>query len=135
MMNYIREHIIPKGVGRKESSDTGMAMVLIVLLAGYFTKRPVFYSVGIPLLVLNMVWPMVFYPVALLWLGLTNLLGMVLSKVLLTVVYVLVLLPMGLIRRMAGRDPLLLRGFKKSGDSVMVVRDHAFVAEDMVHPY
>ena len=112
-----------------------MAMTLICLLLGYFTKNNMYYMAAIPVLVINMAFPMLYYPFAILWFGLTSLLGEVLSKVLLSAVYIIVLMPMGIIRRMMGRDSMQLKGFKKDNSSVMVTRNHDFTTNDIVNPY
>jgi hypothetical protein len=135
MLEFLKEHFNAKSVTKKESSDTGMAMVLIFLLAGYFTGNTLFYKLAIPFLVLNMAFPMFYYPIAIVWLGLTSLLGSLISKLLLSIVYIVVLMPVGIIRRMMGKDALLIRGFKKNSSSVMVSRDHTFTTEDILHPY
>ena len=135
MINFFKEKVFPKSISKKEASDTGMAMTLICLLLGYFTQNVIYYKIAIPVLVINMAFPMFYYPFAMVWLGLTNLLGMVVSKVLLSVVYILFLMPMGLIRRAMGKDSLNLTGFKKSKDSVMITRDIEFTANDIKNPF
>jgi hypothetical protein len=135
-MKFI-QRFFPKSVSKKEASDTGMAMTLICLLAGYFTKNIIYYKLAIPVLVMTMAFPMFFSVtyIAALWFGLTNLLGAVISRVLLSVVYFLILLPMGLARRLMGKDALNLKGFKKGTGSVMVNRDIVFTANDIKNPF
>jgi hypothetical protein len=135
MIKSFLSKIVPQSISKKEASDTGMAMTLICLLLGYFTKNNNFYIAAIPALVINMAFPMFYYPFAMVWLTLTNLLGAVVSRILLSIVYVLILLPIGLIRRATGKDSLNLKGFKKSASSVMVVRDHEFTANDIKNPF
>ncbi len=135
MMKFIQAHFISRKISKKEASDTGMAMTLICLLLGYFTKNNMYYVAAIPVLVMTMAFPLFYYPVAILWFGLTAILGEVVSKVLLTVVYVVILMPIGIIRRMMGKDAMLLKIFKKDSSSVMVVRNHDFVADDIVNPF
>lgn len=130
-------NIFSKSTSKKEASDTGMAMTLICLLAGWFTKNIIFYKIAIPMLVMNMAFPL-FYSytyLASLWFGLTNLLGAVISRLLLSVVYLLILMPMGIIRRLMGKDSLNLKGFKKGSDSVMINRDIVFTADDIKKPF
>ena len=135
MSNFLKNHFNPRAITKKESLDTGMAMVLISLLVGYFTKNVLMYKLAIPLLVINMAVPMFYFPVAVVWLGLTSLLGSVISKLLLSIVYIVVLMPVGIIRRMMGKDALLIKSFKKDSSSVMVKRDHEFSIDDILHPY
>jgi len=135
MIKFFKEKIIPKSISKKEASDTGMAMTLICLLLGYFTKNIIYYKLAIPVLVINMAFPMFYYPFAIVWLGLTNLLGIFVSRILLSVVYIVILLPMGLIRRLMGKDALNLTGFKKAKTSVMITRDIEFTADDIKNPF
>lgn len=135
MANFFTEKVFPKSISKKEAADTGMAMVLICLLLGYFTKNILYYKLGIPLLVINMAFPMFYYPFAMVWLGLTNLLGIVVSRILLSVVYVLFLMPVGMIRRAMGKDALGLTGFRKGTGSVMISRDIEFTSNDIKNPF
>ena len=135
MVKFFKEKIFPKSISKKEASDTGMAMTLICLLLGYFTKNVIYYKIAIPVLVMNMAFPMFYYPFAMIWLGLTNLLGIVVSRILLSIVYLLFLMPVGIIRRAMGKDSLNLTGFKKGKDSVMINRDIQFTADDIKNPF
>lgn len=112
-----------------------MAAVLILLLAGLFTSRIIFYQVGIPLLLINMIIPRFFYPFAILWFGLAGITGEVLSKIILTCIYLFVVLPVGFIRRLTSGDPLNLRKFKRADDSVMIIRNHQYIASDLEKPF
>ena len=79
--------------------------------------------------VVNMIVPQVFRPVAVVWLGLSEKLGAMSSKVLLSIVYFCVVTPIGLLRRLAGKDSLKLRVFKASQESAMWERNHSSPAE------
>ena len=82
-----------------------------------------------------MIVPQAYRPVAVLWLGLAHLLGTVVSRIILTVVFLVVVTPIGLVRRMLGVDSLKLREFKKDDGSVMHERNHRFTPEDIQRPY
>lgn len=120
---------------RDQCRDTGMAMVLILLLLALLLERELYLIGAVCLHVLNMIAPQAYRPVAVVWLGLAHLLGAVMSRVILTVVYLVIVTPIGLVRRMMGIDSLRLKQFGKSGDSVMHERNHTFTAEDIQRPY
>jgi hypothetical protein len=122
-------------ISRKKCSDAGMAAVLIMLLIGLFTRKVIFYQIGIPLLVINMIIPVFFYPFAILWFGLSGLMGNILSRIILSIVYIFMVVPVGLIRKLAGKDPLKLRGFKQADHSVMIRRDHIYTSSDLEKPF
>ena len=75
----------------EQAKDTGMAMVLICLLLGYFGKFPKFLGVSIVLLLITMAWPKAFKPLAGLWFGLSHVMGQVVSKIVLTLIFFVVL--------------------------------------------
>ncbi|GAB6038104.1 hypothetical protein JCM15519_26630 [Fundidesulfovibrio butyratiphilus] len=118
-----------------EARDTGMAMTLICMLVALFGDKRPFLLAAIAVLLVNMVVPAVFKPVAKLWFGLSHLLGTVMSKVLLSLVFFLVLTPMGLLRKLFGKDSMQMRRFKKGDGSVFRVREHTFTATDIETPY
>jgi uncharacterized Tic20 family protein len=119
----------------EQAKDTGMAMVLICLLLGYFGKFPKFLGVSIVLLLLTMAVPKIFKPLAVLWFGLSHLLGQVVSKIILSLAFFLIVTPIGLIRRMMGKDSLQLKKWKQGRDSVFVQRQGAIQDKDLLNPY
>ena len=129
------KHIFPTRISPEQAKDTGMAMTLILLLTGLITRNPLFYQLAIPVLVLDMIYPLVFFPVAVVWLGLSHLLGTVMSKVLLTIVFATIVTPMALFRQLIGKDALQLKTFRKSTASVMRERNHRYRASDLEKPF
>jgi hypothetical protein len=119
----------------EQAKDTGMAMVLICLLLGYWGKFPKFLPVSLVLLILTMAWPNIYRPLAVLWFGFSHLLSQVVSRVVLTVVFFLIVTPIGVIRRWTGADALQLKKWKQGQDSVFVVREGPVQGKDLANPY
>jgi hypothetical protein len=119
----------------EQAKDTGMAMILICLLLGYFGKFPKFLGVSIVLLLITMTVPKVFKPLAGLWFGLSHVMGQVVSKLVLTLIFFLVVTPVGLIRRLTGADSLQLKKWKQGSESVFVKRQGAIPDKDLMNPY
>ena len=109
--------------------------MLILLLIGLFTQNTLYYKIAIPVLIMNMTFPMFYYLFAIIWLGFSQLLGTVVSKIILTIVYILLVVPVGVFRRLIGKDTLQLSEFKKGTNSVMKKRDYNFSSKDIEHPY
>ncbi len=120
---------------KDQSRDSGMAMVLLLLLFYLKTRRDGLLYAAAVLHVVNMIVPRIFTPIAVLWLGLSHVLGTVMSKVLLSVLYFGLVTPIGALRRLLGKDSLQLRAFKASEESAMTVRNHLFVGHDIEKPY
>ena len=120
---------------RDQAKDTGMALVLIGLIVFLATHEKRYVSIALGLLLLDMIWPGFFKLAAKLWFGLSHVLGSVMSKVMLSLIFYLVLTPMGLLRALCGKDPMRRRQFKHDDASVFRVRDHLFVAADIEQPF
>ncbi|KAA2243606.1 hypothetical protein F0L74_14055 [Chitinophaga agrisoli] len=69
------------------------------------------------------------------WVKFGELLGAVNSRIILGIVFCLVVVPVACCRRLARKDPLQLRQFKKGRGSVMQPRDHTFTREDLLHTF
>ena len=122
-------------ITKEESRDTGMAMVLLLLLVFIRMKRDGFLLAAIAVHLLNMMIPQIYRPIAVVWLGFSHLLGIVVPKILLAIVFFCVVAPIGLLRRLFGKDSLKLRAFKASEGSAMTVRNHTFTGRDIETPY
>jgi hypothetical protein len=128
-------HAAPGGSARSRAVDTGMALTLVCLIVGLLRGAPGWFALATALLVVNMTAPKVFGPAAKLWFGLSGLLGAVMSKVILSAIYFVVLTPVGLLRRALGKDTLRLTGFKKGTDSVFHIRSGPFTPADLKTPF
>ena len=112
-----------------------MAFVLICLILTFITDDLLYLKIAIVLLVINMTFPVLFRYPACLWFGFSHLAGSIISTIILTMIYFIIVMPVSLIRRLLGFDPLMLGKFKKDSDSVMVRRDVSFTREDLEKPY
>ncbi len=122
-------------ITKDQSRDAGMAMVLLLLILFVARKREAFLIGAMVLHVLNMIVPQIYRPIAVVWLGLSDLLGTVVSKILLSIVFFGIVTPIAILRRLLGKDSLKLRAFKAGQDSVMVERNHRFIGVDLERPY
>ncbi|BAH77926.1 SxtJ family membrane protein [Solidesulfovibrio magneticus] len=120
---------------RDQARDTGMALTLVALIVFFVTREIRYVTIATAILLLDMIWPSFFKPLAKVWFGLSHVLGTVMSKVILTLTFFVVLTPMGLLRSLLGKDPMRVRQFKQGTDSVFRVRDHTFTAADVEQPF
>ena len=134
-MKEIVAEFFKRPITKEQSKDTGMAMVLLLLLSSAAFKRETFVTAAIVVLLIDMTFPQLYRPVAVLWLGLSHLLGTVVSKILLTLVFFGVVTPIGLTRKLMGIDSLKLKDFKSDENSVMTIRNHTFTGQDIEKPY
>ena len=122
-------------ITKEQSRDTGMALVLVLLILRLFFTHEMLLPGAIVTLVINMIVPQFYRPLAVVWLGFAHVLGTIMSRIILGLVFFAIVTPVALIRRMLGKDSLRLTAFKTGTDSVMVVRNHTFTAKDIEKPY
>ncbi|NMC50535.1 MAG: hypothetical protein GYA47_14085 [Desulfovibrio sp.] len=118
-----------------QARDTGMAMVLICLLFAQFGGYKAMVPAAMILLLANMISPGLYRPLARVWFGLSHVLGTVMSKLILSLAFFIVLTPVGLVRKLTGKDSLRVACWKKGTDSVFRVRDHTFASSDIEQPF
>ena len=122
-------------ISRKQAVDTGMAMVLLCLLAGFFLKKEYFVLSAMVLLVVNMVIPDVYRPLAVIWLSISEILGLIVSKIILSVLFFVIVTPVGIIRKLMKKDTLTLKKWKKDRSSVFIVRNRDRNPFNLEKPY
>ena len=129
------EPIIPRETTLDQARDTGQAMALVCLMILIFFKQASFAGIALIVLLINMVRPQVYKPLAKWWFALSNLLSRIVPRILLGILFYVMVTPVGLIRRMLGRDPLQLRKWKKGRESVLRERNHTLSAKDIINPF
>jgi hypothetical protein len=70
---------------------------------------PGFLALGSALVVLGAIYPKALVPVNRAWMALAEMLGFIMTRVILAIVFFLVVTPIGLVKRLRGWDPLRLR--------------------------
>ncbi len=121
-------------ITHRQTVDTGMALTLLALLLGLFTGWMGWYRVAIGVLLITMTIPMLWKPAAVVWFGLAELLSAVSSRIILTLLFVLLVVPVGIWRRWRGHDPLGLRSSQDQARTLKV-REHTWLATDLDKPY
>lgn len=120
---------------RKEHADSGLAFLLITLLVYFQYKQQFIINFVLVELLAVMILPVLFYPFTLLWLNFSEILGKLMSKVILSVIFFLMVCPVAIFRRLLGKDSLKLKVFKKDRNSVFFDRNHSFTKDNFIAPY
>lgn len=129
------EAIIPREITIDQARDTGQAMALLCLIILIFFKQASFAGIALIVLLINMLRPQVYKPLAKWWFALSNLLSRIVPRILLGVLFYVMVTPVGLIRRVLGKDPLQLKKWKKGRESVLRERNHTLSAKDIINPF
>jgi polyferredoxin len=122
-------------ISKVQTKEFGLVTVLIISFLAFHYKDYNYMKAVIVLTLLTILLPIVFYPFAYCWFGLGKILGTISSSILLGGIFFVIVIPIGLIRRIAGYDNLKLKQFKKSNNSVMTIRDHIFNDNDLINTF
>jgi len=122
-------------ISEKQSVETGIVFSLIAIIIGYYAHENAFYLVAVSFLLVSLLIPVLLKPLAFVWFGLSKALGWVTSRILLFIIFYSVVTPMGLIRKLLGKDSLQLHQFGKGKSSAYTDRQHEFSASDLDYPF
>ena len=126
---------LKKKINADQARDTGLAIVLILLIFLLFRISDKLTMGAIVVLVLTMIWPAFFKLPGRLWFGFSEVLGGIISKILLSLIFFIVLTPMGLLRQKLGSDAMQLKNWKQGDESVFLEKNKTFSAADLKKPY
>jgi len=120
---------------RDKARDTGLALVLVILLFCHFGEKYGLIPLAIAVLLVVSFWPQAFGPIARVWFGLARIVGDKTSKILLAILFYGLVAPVGILRRCLGKDSLQLRRWKKGKGSVFRKVEHRYLPQDLERPY
>lgn len=118
-------------INRKQCVETAMLLAIAAIALFLFNKGFYFVWSAVAILILALIVPLIFYPLAWLWFGLSKVLGFITSHLLLTLVFYLIVVPAGVLRRWMGKDNLELKKFKRAKTSVLKLRNHLYLPKDL----
>ena len=119
----------------KQCRDTGLAMVLILLLISHFARTSNLILPAIGMLLMVILWPSFFKPLARLWFGFSNIIGKFGSTIVLTGIFFIIVTPIGMARRALVARPMSSFKNESENRSVFKKREHLFTAKDLEKPY
>ena len=122
-------------ISREQTKEFGMLSVLVMSFLAFYLRQINLTVVIFILALLTLLFPVIFYPFAIVWFGLSRLMGKLSTGILLGIVFFVIVIPVGLIRKMFSLDGLKLKQFKKTKDTVLVNRDHIYVGSDLLHTF
>jgi len=113
--------------------DTGLVLVLFFVFLG-FNGNKEFLFVSIILLVAAIFVPKILYPIAYVWKKLVVLLGFIVPKIFFSLVFFIIIFPIGFIRKLIKGDMLIISGWREV-KTAFINRDHCFSKRDLEVPY
>ena len=126
---------MPGKLSKKKCIDSGIVLALLFILMGLILNQTLLFKISIGILILTIIYPIIFKPFAYLWFGLAKILGLVVPKILLTIIFFVFVYLVGVIWKLIGKDPLKLNQWKRDDSSVMETVNHTYTQEDLKDPY
>lgn len=134
MIGAKNKHVFT-AVTRKQSAESGMAAVLIALILALYFKKELYVILAFVLTLITLTIPIILYPFAVVWFSFAKLLNTTSTAIMMALVFFLVVVPVGIFRKLIGKDRMKIKQFKKNGHSVMVNRDHFYSGEDFLNTF
>ena len=93
------------------------------------------WIIAVPCFVLAAIAPMALGPVYKVWMKIGQVLGFINTRIILALVFFVIMVPISLILRALGKDPLRLRLIATAEKSYRITRDQKIAPGDMEVPY
>lgn len=125
-----------KAIDNKQMRDSGMSLTLICLILVFWFEIDLFLPLGIVFLVATMTCPILLKPFAYVWLNLSHYMGTGISKMVLTIIFFGLVIPIGVVLKLTGKDSMCTKKWKVGGGaSVMIERNHVYTLNDIKNPF
>ncbi|MFN8254337.1 MAG: SxtJ family membrane protein [Bacteroidales bacterium] len=122
-------------ISKKQMVETGIVFALATIFSFLaFQFKPGLWIACVFLLV-SILFPVLLFPLAWCWFGLSKILSWLMSRIILSIVFYIMVTPVGLVRKLAGKDNLKLKQFKKNNESVFTDRNHKYSSTDLKYPF
>lgn len=112
-----------------------MILAAALLLLALTRHQWGFAGASLVLLFAAMLLPVIFWPITWCWWQLARVLAEVNLRILLTLLFFVLVVPVGLLRRWRKKDSLQLRAFRQGRGVALQVREHVYVKEDLLHTF
>ena len=114
----------------KEFRKFGLTVAIVLLLTGgllFWKENPAhqyFLIIGVILISTGFLVPIILKPLYLVWMTVATIIGWVMARVILTILYYLMFTPIGFISRLFGKQHLLELKWDKSQETYWIHRKY-----------
>ncbi len=109
-----------------------LALAFFFLNKGLMPKGQFFLAIGLGIGILSLLFPVLAQWIEIGWFKLSEKMGWVSSRIILSIVFYLFLMPIALLSRIFNKDVLLLR---KTGKGLFIERNHQYNPKDLEFPW
>ncbi|HEX2956684.1 MAG TPA: hypothetical protein VHO70_07625 [Chitinispirillaceae bacterium] len=119
----------------EKTKDVGFVVLLFLMMFHVYTKNDSLIFVSIITILVSILFPGILAPFAWIWYGLSELLGIVVSRIILTLIFYVVITPVGLLRRLIVRKRMKMECWKKDTGSIFTLCEKTFSTTDIENPF
>lgn len=113
---------------KAKSLETLLVLTGAFIVIYWISPKKIYLLVALIFILIGVVSPFLSAKISWVWLKFAELVGSVMSKVILSVVYFIVLVPIALLYRLTQKNPLLL---KRQNNSYYIERNKQYSAKDI----
>ncbi len=124
-----------RDISKKQVTDTAIVFAIVSAFIGVYYKTPVCQYISVILLFTVLIFPFFIKPLAFIWWNFSVVLSWLMSRIILTLLFIFIVTPVAMVRRAMGKDSLRLKAFKKDDCSVYSIRNHVFTDSDLKYPF
>ena len=118
-------------VTKKQNIDFGIVLALVLLVIGLIFHIRILFGLTVAALLITALLPVLFTPFAWCWFKFAVVVERLFSVIILSVIFYLIVTPVGLIRRLFAKDSMHIYDFKKERKSVFMVKDKTYEKSDV----
>lgn len=122
-------------ITKEMRKDTGIVFGLAMLYFGIYSGNSLFLKISFAVFLFAVIIPSIYSFPAVIWFKLSEILGFIVSKVVLGVIYLIVVLPVSFFRNIFGSDPMMIRNFGKKDSGTWIKREHEYSNSDFIKPF
>ena len=113
---------------KEKSLETLLVLVGAFIVIFWVSSKKIYLLVALILILIGIVSPFLSAKISWAWLKLAELIGSVMSKVILSVLFFVFLVPIALVYRLTKKNPLFL---KRQDESYYIVRNKQYSPKDI----
>ncbi len=124
-----------KKISIRPCLETALVVIFILAITAVWSKKGFWVYPIIAVSLLAMTLPKAFRPFAFCWFSLAKILGAISSKIILTVVFLLIVFPIGALRRVIGKDDMRILDKNMTIETGFIDRGHMYDRSDFEKPF
>lgn len=118
-----------------QSKDTSLAFIFIFTILTLYKKEFHFVYPALIFSLISMTFPTLFKPLAFLWFGFAEVMGTIMSKILLSIVFFTIITPLTFLIKLMGVDSMRIKAWHNGKETAFIDRNHQFTKADIEKPY